>query len=110
MRPESTSSGSLPGVSAAVCVTPLALVAGLADRAVAPPFGLASFDLALFGLDLAALAFALPGFSALAAFFAALPLPALAVSAALAATAGFSVSADFAATASGRAVSPAARA
>jgi len=85
MRPESTSSGSVPGVSAAVCVTPLALVDGrVCGRSVefasASSFGASSFDLAAFPLDLAAaLAFGLLAFSPLLGRFAALPLSALAV-------------------------------
>src|SRR5689334_22806952 len=70
MRPESTSSGSVPGVSAAVCVTPLALVDGrVCGRSVefasASSFGASSFDLL--------------AFSPLLGRFAALPLSALAV-------------------------------
>jgi hypothetical protein len=85
MRPESTSSGSLPGVSAAVCVTPLAFVAGRADEraaadALASSSGLGSsfgflapsFDLAVFAFGLAAFALGLSAFSPLGAFFAAL--------------------------------------
>ena len=81
----STSSGSLPGVSAVVCVAPFALVAGRAGTPVAGPGLAPSFCLANFDFDLAVLAFGLSGCEALPAFFglssSALAVPARAVSA-----------------------------